>query len=123
MSSGPPGPAGPSPNSSTRPRPAVCSTNSMRRSWPAARQALREHQPAAARQRDLDGLAQDPETAWADAERLISTRLPAQYDAAVTLLRDLQEVAQREDQAPAFARRFAALRVSGSQGCGLGQIV
>ena len=58
------GPAGPSPNSSTRPRPAVCSTNSMRRSWPAARQALREHQPAAARQRDLDGLAQDPETAW-----------------------------------------------------------
>ena len=52
----------------------------------AARQALREQQRAAARQRHLDELAQDPETAWADAERLISTRLPAQYDAAVTLL-------------------------------------
>ena len=76
----------------------------------AARQALREQQRAAVRQRHLDELAQDPETAWADAERLISTRLPAQYDAAVTLLRDLQELAQREDQAPAFARRFAALR-------------
>ena len=76
----------------------------------AARQALREQQRAAARQRHLDELAQDPETAWADAERLISTRLPAQYDAAVTLLRDLQELAQREDQAPAFARRLAALR-------------
>jgi hypothetical protein len=76
----------------------------------AARQALREQQLAAARHRHLDELAQDPETAWADAERLISTRLPAQYDAAVTLLRDLQELAQREDQAPAFARRFAALR-------------
>ena len=76
----------------------------------AARQALREQQRAAARQRHLDELAQDPETAWTDAERLISTRLPAQYDAAVTLLRDLQELAQREDQAPAFARRLAALR-------------
>ena len=76
----------------------------------AARQALREQQRAAARQRHLDELAQDPETAWADAERRISTRLPAQYDAAVTLLRDLQELAQREDQAPAFARRLAALR-------------
>jgi hypothetical protein len=76
----------------------------------AAQQALREQQRAAARQRRLDELAQDPETAWADAERLISTRLPAQYEAAVTLLRDLQELAQREDQARAFARRFAALR-------------
>ncbi len=76
----------------------------------AARQALREQERAAARQRHLDELAQDPETAWADAERLISTRLPAQYDAAVTLLTDLQELAQREDQAPAFAQRFAALR-------------
>ena len=76
----------------------------------ATQQALREQQHAAARQRRLDELAQDPETAWADAERLISTRLQAQYDAAVTLLRDLQKLAQREDQAQAFARRFAALR-------------
>jgi hypothetical protein len=76
----------------------------------AAQQALREQQRAAARQRRLDELAQDPETAWADAERLINTKLQAQYDAAVTLLRDLQELAQREDQAQAFARRFAALR-------------
>lgn len=76
----------------------------------AARQALREQQRAAARQRRLDELAQDPETAWADTERLISTKLPAQYDAAVTLLRDLQELAQREDQAQAFARRFTVLR-------------
>ena len=76
----------------------------------AAQQALRGQQRAAARQKRLDEMAQDPETAWADAERPISTRLPAQYDAAVTLLRDLQELAQREDQAQAFARRFAALR-------------
>ena len=43
-------------------------------------------------------------------ERLISTKLPPQYDAAVTMLRDLQELAQHEDQAQAFARRFTALR-------------
>jgi hypothetical protein len=76
----------------------------------AAQQALREQQRAAARQRRLDELAQDPETAWADAERLINTRLQAQYDAAVTLLGDLQELAQREDQAQMFARRLMALR-------------
>jgi hypothetical protein len=62
------------------------------------------------RQRRLDQLAQDQDPAWADAERLINTKLPAHYDAAVTLLRDLQELAQREDQAQAFARRFTALR-------------
>ncbi len=76
----------------------------------AAQRALREQERTAARQRRLDELAQDPETAWADAERLINTKLQAQYDAAVTLLRDLEELAQREDQAQAFARRFAALR-------------
>lgn len=76
----------------------------------AAQQALRDQQRAAARQRRLDELAHDPETAWADAERLIGTKLPAHYDAAVTLLRDLQELAQQEDQTQAFARRFTALR-------------
>ncbi len=76
----------------------------------SAQQALHEQQRAAARQRRLHELAQDLETAWADAERLISTKLPAQYDAAVTLLRDLREIAQREDQAQEFARRFTALR-------------
>jgi hypothetical protein len=76
----------------------------------AAQHALREQQRAAARLRRLDELAHDPETAWADAERLIGTKLPANYDAAITLLRDLQELAQREDQAQAFARRFTTLR-------------
>ena len=67
-------------------------------------------------QRRLDEPAHDPETAWAGAERLINTKLPPQYDAAVTLLRDLQELAQREDQAGAFARRFTALRGCTSAG-------
>jgi len=76
----------------------------------AVQQALREQQRAAARQRRLDELAGDSEAAWAEAERLISTKQPARYDDAVTLLRDLQELAQRDDQAQVFARRFTALR-------------
>lgn len=50
------------------------------------------------RQRRLDQLAQYQDPAWADAERLINTELPARYDTAVTLLRGLQELAQREDR-------------------------
>jgi len=76
----------------------------------ADQQALREQERAAARQKRLDDLARDPDSAWAAAERLIDTKLQAQYDAAVTLLKDLCELAQREDQAQAFARRFTALR-------------
>jgi hypothetical protein len=85
----------------------------MRREQAAAaavQQALREQQRAAARQRRLDELAQDPEAAWAEAEQLISAKQPARYAAAVTLLRDLQELAQRDGQAQAFARRLMALR-------------
>ena len=76
----------------------------------AARQALRELQRAAAGNGTLTNWLGHPGDAWADAERLISTRQPAEYDAAVALLGDLQDLAQREDQAPAFARRLAALR-------------
>ncbi len=76
----------------------------------AARQARREQQRVAARQRRLDELAQDPEAAWAEAEKLISTKQPARYDEAVTLLKDLQELAQRDGQAQMFARRLTAVR-------------
>ena len=77
----------------------------------AAQQALREQQRAAARQRRLDELAQDPEAAWGEVEGLINTRAPAQYDAAVGLLKDLHELAQRTPgQSGEFHRRYMALR-------------
>lgn len=77
----------------------------------AAEQALREQQRAEARRMRLDELARDPETAWAEAERLISTRAPAQYDAAVALLKDLHELARRTgEQSQEFDLRYAALR-------------
>ncbi|HET9894569.1 MAG TPA: hypothetical protein VFQ44_06500 [Streptosporangiaceae bacterium] len=56
----------------------------------AARTALREQQGAQARQRRLDELAKDPESAWAEIRTLIDTRVPARYDEAVALLVDLR---------------------------------
>lgn len=76
----------------------------------AAQQALFDRQRAAAREKRLEELARDQEAAWADAGKMINTKQQAQYDTAVALLTDLREIARREDQAQAFARRFAALR-------------
>jgi hypothetical protein len=76
----------------------------------AAHEALRQRQREAARQRRLDELAKDPESAWAQAGKLIGTKVPARYDEAVVLLTDLRELAQRDGQAGEFARRLAALR-------------
>jgi hypothetical protein len=77
----------------------------------AAEQARREQQRAEAHRKHLDELARDPEAAWAEAERLINTKAPAQYDAAVALLKDLHELARRpEEQSQEFGRRYAALR-------------
>jgi hypothetical protein len=76
----------------------------------ASRKAQREQQRAAARQRRLDELARDPETAWAQARNLIGTKVPARYDEAITLVLELRDLARREDQISEFEQRFAALR-------------
>jgi hypothetical protein len=77
----------------------------------AAQQARREQQRAEARRERLDELARDPQAAWAEAERLINTRVPAQYDTAVTLLKDLHDLARRPGGQPQeFDRRYTALR-------------
>jgi len=82
----------------------------------AAEHARREQQRAEARRDRLDELARDPEAAWAEAERLISTRAPAQYDAAVDLLKGLHDLAQRPgEQSQEFGRRYAALREAHSR--------
>jgi hypothetical protein len=82
----------------------------------AADQARREQQRAEARRIRLDELARDPEAAWAEAERLINTRAPAQYDAAVALLKDLHDLAGRPgEQSQEFGRRYTALREAHSR--------
>lgn len=43
---------------------------------------------------------------------MIATRKPADYDAAVTLLTDLQALAEREERHHTFTRRVTALRLT-----------
>jgi hypothetical protein len=76
----------------------------------AAQEARHARERAMAREQRLDALARDPETAWAHVGALIDTRKPADYDAAVDLLKDLQAVAQRADHAGEFIQRYLLLR-------------
>ncbi len=73
-------------------------------------EARREQAFALARDRRLDKLAEEEDTAWSRVDALIATRKPADYDAAVTLLTDLQALAEREDHDDAFTSRTLALR-------------
>jgi hypothetical protein len=76
----------------------------------AAKEARRAQQRALAREKRLDALARDEETAWVRVESLIDTRKQDNYDAAVELLVDLQEVTARTDRLEEFTHRFTHLR-------------
>ncbi|HKS46413.1 MAG TPA: hypothetical protein VJT49_15130 [Amycolatopsis sp.] len=73
-------------------------------------EARREQARALARDRRLDRLAEEGDAAWSRVDALIATRKPADYAAAVTLLTDLQSLAEREDRDDAFTSRITALR-------------
>jgi hypothetical protein len=76
----------------------------------AEEEARRDEARALARERRLDELARDEEAAWSRVEAMIATRKPGEYDAAVTLLTDLQALAEREDRYDRFTLRTIALR-------------
>jgi hypothetical protein len=73
-------------------------------------EARRDQARALARDRRLDRLAEEGDTAWSRVDAMIATRKPADYDAAVTLLTDLQALAEREDRDDQFTSRTIALR-------------
>jgi len=73
-------------------------------------EARREQARVQARERRLDELADTEDTAWSRVDALIATRKPAEYDAAITLLADLQALAQRDDRYDTFTQRTSALR-------------
>ena len=73
-------------------------------------EARREKKRALARERRLDELACEEDAAWSRLDAMIATRKPAEYDAAVTLLTDLQALAEREERHHTFAVRTTALR-------------
>jgi len=76
----------------------------------AEAKARREQAHLDARERRLDKLADEEEAAWSRVKALIATRKPTEYDAAVTLLTDLQALAQRENRYDTFTSRTIALR-------------
>ncbi|HEV2373580.1 MAG TPA: hypothetical protein VGS19_15580 [Streptosporangiaceae bacterium] len=76
----------------------------------AAEHARQAQERAAAREKRLDTLAGDQETAWARVSALISTRKPGDYDAAADLLKDLQAAAHRTGNAEEFRQRYLTLR-------------
>jgi hypothetical protein len=78
-----------------------------RRRKAEARRAAAE---AAAYAKRLDELATRTEAAWQEAAELIETRKPRDYDLAMSLLRDLQALAERQEDSAAFRERFLALR-------------
>ena len=55
----------------------------------------------------MAALRAEGERAWARVDALIETRKPAEYDRAIDLLGDLQDVVEEAE----FGRRVAELRV------------
>lgn len=65
---------------------------------------------AASYAKHLDQLATHTEAAWEKAPEWIETKRPRDYDLAVSLLRDLQALADRQEDPAAFRKRFLDLR-------------
>ena len=76
----------------------------------AEEQTRRETTRALARERRLDELANDEETAWTRVTEMIATRQPGEYDNAIKLLTDLQTLAERDDRPHEFTQRCALIR-------------
>ncbi len=73
-------------------------------------EARRAAAQAAAYSKHLDQLATRTEAAWEKAAELIETKRPRDYDLAASLLRDLQALADRQEDSAAFRKRFGELR-------------
>ncbi|MFJ8916055.1 hypothetical protein [Amycolatopsis sp. NPDC102389] len=76
----------------------------------AEEEARQEEARSRARERRLDRLEEEGDAAWSRVDALIATRKPAEYDAAVILLTDLQALAERGDRDDRFVSRVSALR-------------
>ncbi len=76
----------------------------------AREQARREREAQAAREQLLATLALREPEAWREVDTLIAAKQAAKYDAAVQLLKDLYEVAQRAGRQQVAEARLAQLR-------------
>jgi hypothetical protein len=76
----------------------------------AKEHARREREQAAARERHLITLAKRQTEAWRRVDALVSTKRPGDYDAAITLLKDLREIGERQGRSVKIAMRIRGLR-------------
>ena len=72
--------------------------------------ARRAAEQAAAYERHLEKLAGRKDETWQQVEKLTMFSKPKEYDQATQLLRDLHEIARREDDITAFTARVRELR-------------
>jgi hypothetical protein len=72
--------------------------------------ARRERAEAEARKRRLESLAGKENDLWAKVDKLIATKQPRRYDEAVSLLQDLQDLAEMQGKRRDFTFRIGALR-------------
>ena len=76
-----------------------------------AKERLRlEREETGARDRHLSALAKRRAAAWRQVEALVNTNRPGDYDAAVALLQDLCEIAERKGRRVEVTERIRALR-------------
>jgi signal transduction histidine kinase len=77
----------------------------------AAREHARQKRKAEeARARHLDTLAPREDETWEEVDALIASKQPKSYDRAVSLLKDLRDLAARDGRESTFAARIQALR-------------
>ncbi|MEV0299408.1 hypothetical protein [Nocardia sp. NPDC050710] len=76
----------------------------------AEQQARLEARRARERARRLDALARDQDDAWQRIEVMVATKKASQYGAAIELLVDLRDLAEREGRTETFMRQASALR-------------
>lgn len=76
----------------------------------AREQARQAEEQAKTRAAYLDDLATRQDGAWSQVKSLIEAKRAKEYDEAVQLLKDLHDLAIRNDQAPQFNARLHAIR-------------
>lgn len=82
----------------------------VNRAREAKERARREREQAVARERHLTALAKRQADAWRRVEALVVTKRPGDYDAAVTLFKDLREIGERQGRSVEVGGRIGALR-------------
>ena len=77
--------------------------------------------PAVARAQHIERLVGQEPALWQQVDALIATKRPTEYDQAITLLKDLRDLAGRCGQTADFAARLDQLRASHARKPGLMQ--